>query len=316
MNSFSHIYGYRERTGRRRWYVGKTIHPKKRDGRHRKAEGNNPYFHNFIRKAYRNGFEFDDVLERFTLAVVPETNASDVECFYTDKLDAMYPNGFVLRAGGSGGTMSEEQKQKISAKNRAYWSCQEKRKAQSAKNRAYWSCQEKRKAQSAKCTGWKQKEEIKKQIGETQRNFSPEKRAKKSAKARDTRAISAKKEREKRRIEKMLARLDAAYQRQKAGIKPKQTGVEFVTNLIIKADRPMTESEVAKEMHKNGQSPNSAAATLMRAAGYRGDTTYLGSRGKGKLQFVQKIERIKLESGGYAFRPLPQFELRNLTNFF
>lgn len=249
----STIYGYRERTGRRRWYVGKTILPERRDKQHRALEGNNPYFHNFIRKAYENGFEFDDV---------PEINASDVECFYTDKLKALYPDGFVLQKGLGGGTRSEITKRKIS---------------------------------------------------ETQRNFSPEKKAKKSAKARATREVTTKRNREKRRIEKMIAKLDGAYERQKKAMNPKLKGVEFVTNLIIKANRPMKESEVANEMRKNGQAYNSAAATLMRAAGYSSDTlTYLGNRGTGKMKFIQKIERIEIEPGSCEFRPLPEFAMTKI----
>lgn len=258
----STIYVYQERTGRRRWYVGKTIHPERRDKQHRALEGNNPYFHNFIKKAYENGFEFDDALERFVLAVVPEINASDVECFYTDKLKALAPDGFVLQKGSGGGTRSEI---------------------------------------------------TKKQISHSLRNFSEEKQTKKSAKARATRAVTTKRNREKRRIEKMLAELDGAHERQKKAMNPKLKGVEFVTNLIIKANRPMKESEVANEMRKNGQASNSAAATLMRAAGYSSDTlTYLGNRGTGKMKFIQKIERIEIEPGSYEFRPLPEFAMTKI----
>ena len=62
------IYGYREIDGRHRWYVGKTRARrwKYRHSDHKRA-GSKGKFHNFLRKGYREGKSFDQLVERFDL---------------------------------------------------------------------------------------------------------------------------------------------------------------------------------------------------------------------------------------------------------
>ena len=173
------IYGYRERGGRHRWYIGCTLVSRRRirDQHHRKALEEKKYFHRFIRKAYREGKSFGDVLEYFEIETFRGTakQAEVREIHYTFLYDALAPNGFVLKAGRYQGAMAEPLKRVISEKNKKVWKCAAKRASQ-----------------AIKCSGWKHSDEIKTQIGETQRNFSPEKKAQKEAGARATRAITKK----------------------------------------------------------------------------------------------------------------------------
>ena len=301
------IYGYREREGKNRWYVGATRWQRRiaRDKTHRAAKGGDQkYFYNFIRKAYREKKTFEQVLEYCQLDIVVGTakQADAREVSHTFLRNALAPNGFVLRAGGYGGAMSEELKQRISQKNKKHWQCAEKRREHSNKKKKYWAYDENRREQAIRCSGWKQKEEIKKQIGETQRNFSPEKRAKKIAKQIATLAVNTKRNRENRRVAKMLTRLAEAKERLKSGYKPELTGPELVTNIVFKSPNPMSDLEVRRQM------PNSrrrhTSIYLLRSAGYNDEgTKYVGHR----KQMPQRLMLIHLPNGRREFKPNPEF---------
>ena len=153
-------------------------------------------------------------------------------------------------------------------------------------------------------TGWKQTERVKKQIGETQRNFSPEKKAKKEAGARATRAITKKRKQEARRIEEMANRLKRAKQK----IEPKpMTGTQQAAYVVIRANREMTEKEVVFEMKRLfGWKTKKAITPLLRASGINA-RTYLPHGNKD----YERLERVETKLGNgrsiYVYRPLAVF---------
>ena len=69
------IYGYREIGGRQRWYIGKTRARRWRHHHndHKRADARTK-FHNFLRKGYREGKSFDQLVERFELETFFGTN--------------------------------------------------------------------------------------------------------------------------------------------------------------------------------------------------------------------------------------------------
>ena len=73
--------------------------------------------------------------------------------------------------------------------------------------------------------------------------------------------------------------------------------------IVIKANRAMTEKEVESEMRKHGFKGR-VVNYLKRSAGSdkRTTLTYIGDE-----YGEEKLERIKLPNGRFAFRPLPEF---------
>ncbi len=283
------IYGYRERAGKNRWYIGCTMVRNKKNRRraHRWAKEEGSKFHRFIRKSYRDGKSFDDVLEYFELETFfgTDRNASLREDKYTEIYDALAPNGFVLSAGRYAGKKSEEFR---------------KRCSDTAKRT--WACPDRRKAQSIRCSGWKQTAKAKERISKTQRNFSPEKKAKKKADTRATRAITKKRKQEAERKEEMIAKLTDAKARLKSGWKPKMKGHDLAAFIVIKANRAMTEKEVEPEIRKHGFKGR-VVTFLKRASGFdlRSTLKYTGNKE------YERLEMFNLPSGRFAFRPRPEF---------
>ena len=112
------IYGYREIAPPHRWYVGATeyIREKKRDKEHRFPQGYKTVFSKFVKLKYKDGLSFDDILEKVNLEYFYGTKeeADQRETFHTERLDAEYPNGFVMRVGGYRGRHNAESKSKMS----------------------------------------------------------------------------------------------------------------------------------------------------------------------------------------------------------
>lgn len=236
------IYGYRERAGKNRWYVGCTLVrcEEERDKYHRRAEGGCTKFHNFINKAKRLGKSFDDVLEKFELETFFGTaqEAEMREKKYTALYNALAPHGFVLMAGRYNGTMSEESKKKISEKHKQRWTCENERKAQ-----------------ANRCSGWKHNNESKKKIGEaaSKRYHNPEY------------VLEYNKRVEIRRAKReLLKSFQEAKQKSKS---PIIEGTRLAELVVIRANRVMTEKEVVLEMKKLGWKHNRAITPLQRACG-------------------------------------------------
>lgn len=283
------IYGYRERAGKRRWYVGCTLvrRREKRKDAHRKAKVERSKFHRFIRKAYRHGKTFDEVLEYFELETLIGTaqQAEIKEVVYTDLYNALAPTGFVLKAGRYCGVVSEESKRRMSTSHIKRWSCPDRRKEQ-----------------SISCSGWKQTDKVKKQIGDARRNLSPEKRAKKEAGARATREITKKRKHEAN----IRAKIEEAKARLKSDWQPTMTGPQQAAYVVIKANREMTEKEVVFEMKRLfGWKSKKAITPLLRASGIEAGT-YLPHGRKS----YERLERVAIKSDKrttYKYRPLPVF---------
>ena len=289
------IYGYRERTGKRRWYIGCTLFRcrENRKASHRRAKsglekGKRCMFHDFLRKAYQAGKTFEEAVEYFELEEVFGTSryAELREIHYTHLYDALSPNGFVLSAGRYKGEKSKES-----------------RKRQSETQKTNWKCPDKRKAHSLMLTGWKHKEESIRRISEANLNRSPEHQSKLNESMRKT----GKRKREIRRKEKFLTEIANRRARLKSGWNPTMSGPRQAAYVVIKANRDMSEKEVVVEMKRLfGWKSNRAINPLLRASGINA-TTYL-PHGSKKYERLQRIE-TKLGNGKstYVYRPRPEF---------
>ncbi len=114
------IYGYRCKTGRMagKWKIGCTLQEqnKNRHSDHRKAQSGVRLFDRYLNARIREGYSYDDVFEYFQLRVLVCTrqDAEIWERIYTDRYDALSPNGFNLVSGMYKGRKSEETKRRLS----------------------------------------------------------------------------------------------------------------------------------------------------------------------------------------------------------
>ena len=243
------IYGYREREGKHRWYVGLKLFEENRarDQGHRRAKDKGK-FHNFIRKAYRTGKTFDQVLEYFEIESFFGTaqQAELREKHYTLLYNALAPHGFNLFAGRYRGRPADEVKQRISKL------CTQT-----------WACKAKRAKQAIKCSGWSHSTQTKEQIGKKSLEMwnNPEWLAARAERLKLRQAETKRRQAERKAKEK-------ADREAKRQANPSQS--MMVAKVVIDSPFPLTATQVKKALANQGiHFPGNRVITqLKRAAGY------------------------------------------------
>ena len=247
------IYGYREREGKNRWYIGCKVFSE-RSNRHKehKRAGRKVFFHNFINKAYRDGKTFEQALDYFEIETFRGTarQAEARELHYTKLYNAEAPGGFVTKAGGYKGRKARMVVE-----------------AQVRKQRQYWSCQANRDAQAIKCSGWSHDHETKKEIGRKSKEMwsNPDWLAAK------TEQLKLRKEQTKKRKELMREEKQAERESRRQA-NPSQT--MLCERIVLQSPAPLTAKQVANKLSQKGiQFPGNRVITqLKRAAGYNDKT--------------------------------------------
>lgn len=108
------IYGYRSKLNGQ-WKIGCAMNPKQRHKRHVASKSDCDLFDNYLKARIAEGYSFDEVFDYFQLRVFVCTrrDAERWERIYTERYDALAPNGFCLKSGHYRGMQSVETCEKI-----------------------------------------------------------------------------------------------------------------------------------------------------------------------------------------------------------
>lgn len=115
-----YIYGYRAKVGKRsgQWKIGCTMQSewKNRHASHQRGRSSCRLFDRYTKARMREGYSFEEIWEYFQLRVFVCTrrDAEQWERIYTERYDALAPNGFCLMTGMYNGKASEESRRLMS----------------------------------------------------------------------------------------------------------------------------------------------------------------------------------------------------------
>lgn len=119
-----HIYGIYCEVNEK-WYVGKTLHWTSRVTQHLHALKHHKHHSQPLQRAWDKYGSASFLWVLFTS--VPEHLSGLAELAQTRKLNAIAPNGFVLKAGDRRGTVSDETRQRMSVAQRGHTTSKEAR---------------------------------------------------------------------------------------------------------------------------------------------------------------------------------------------
>lgn len=129
------IYGYRCKVGKRagQWKIGCKG---QRQDKHRKGNSACPLFDRYWKAREREGYSFDDVFEYFQLRVFvcSRRDAEQWEDIYTQRYNAVEPNGFCINSGNYNGSSSDIHRKRLSKAHKGIKNTEETRRKISEKN--------------------------------------------------------------------------------------------------------------------------------------------------------------------------------------